>query len=73
MCSIDDIEVCEKLVQVISDVSYDGEPTNVQEVYRDEAEIAYYYCNECDTDWTITAVQDQDATWALVAEHLNDN
>lgn len=70
-CTLDDMEICQKNVQLISDVGFDGYPTNSQQVYHDEAVVAYYYCNECHKDWTVTATQTQEQAWQLAKEHLN--
>lgn len=69
-CTISDVEMVYKGAQQIFSVTDEGEAGYEKSVYGDEAELAYYYCNGCTTDWSVTAVQSQDEAWKLVKEHL---
>ncbi len=71
MCSIEDIEICEKEISEISTVDDDGQPLDHKETDMTGAVFAYYYCDGCQTDWSFTATQTQDRAWELAKEHLD--
>lgn len=71
LCMLEDLELCERGVDRIWRPDEDGEPAYRLEDYSMEAEYVYYYCNECHQDWVINAVQDREAAWELVEEHLS--
>ena len=73
-CRIDDIEVCERGVGIISTVDEFGlgEPHMQKEIYGDESYIAYYYCNNCKEGWTADEHNNDPAeAWDKAKEHLN--
>lgn len=70
-CTLSDLEVCIRNIDLIYGVGLDGEPVERFMTYDAEAVIAYYACNNCRQDWSVTAVQDREAAWKLAEEHLN--
>lgn len=70
-CQLRDLEVCYKGAQQIFGVTENGDATFEKEVYGDETELAYYYCTNCGTDWSVTSAQSPDEAWKLAKEHLN--
>lgn len=71
LCLLEDMELCERGVDSIWRPDEDGEPAYHLEDYSMEAEYVYYYCNECQQDWVINAVQDRYKAWELVKAHLS--
>lgn len=70
-CELSDLEIVEKGFAEISTVGEDGYPQEHKESDAVEAYTAYYYCNNCGTDWTVTSLQTQEQAWQLAKEHLN--
>lgn len=70
-CVLRDVEIVEKGITVVSEVQEDGIVGNSKENDYNDSFVAYYYCNNCGADWTITRTQSQDQAWKLVKEHLD--
>lgn len=71
-CTIDDVEVCERGVDVIYDVDFYGDSTNYIETWSGDAHYAYYHCRECGESWEIETPSDKEKVWDIVKAHLNE-
>lgn len=71
-CYLFDLEAVYKGVQEVWSVNSDGDIQELRETYGDESELAYYFCKNCEQDWTVTAVQSEAAAWKLAKAHLTE-
>lgn len=69
-CTIEDLEICYRNVQEAYTVDEDGTFGEHKETYLMEAEPAYYFCDGCGTDWSVTSVQSIKDAWKLAKAHL---
>lgn len=72
LCRIQDLEVCERGIDVIYTVDELGEPHMQKEIWGDGSHRAYYYCENCTESWaTVDYSHDPAKTWEKAKEHLN--
>ena len=71
-CSLSDLEVCERGIDIISTVDDKGQPDIETEVYGDESYICYYYCNNCTESWASSSYgDDHEQAWRDAKGHIN--
>lgn len=67
-CSLEDIQSWRDFTTMYG-VNENGDEMEVQD--DTSGDFRCYYCTNCGTDWSETAVQDQEQAWTLVKEHIN--
>ena len=70
-CQLGDLEICYRNVQEAYTVDEDGTWGEHKETYLMEAEPAYYFCESCGTDWSVTFTQSIKDVWRLAKAHLS--
>lgn len=68
MCSLEDVEICEKGTAEISYVDSEGFQNGLKETDYNDSHTAYYYCNGCGECFDVD--NNQPEVWEKVKQHL---